>query len=41
MPGIKINTSETVNQLWTQLQLQRWSGSRWLQFGDVFDASPD
>lgn len=38
MPGIKINTTDKVNQLWTQLQLQRWSGSSWEQFGEVLDA---
>ncbi len=38
MPGIKINTNDKVNQLWTQLQLQRWSGTNWEQFGEVLDA---
>jgi ABC-type branched-subunit amino acid transport system substrate-binding protein len=41
MPGIKINTTDKVNQLWTQLQLQRWSGSNWEQFGDVLDAKSE
>lgn len=39
MPGITINTSDTVNQLWTQMQLQRWTGESWQQFGEVLDAS--
>ncbi len=41
MPGIKINTSDKVNQLWTQLQLQRWSGANWEQFGEVLDAKSE
>jgi ABC-type branched-subunit amino acid transport system substrate-binding protein len=38
LKGVKINTSETVNQFWTQMQLQRWSGKNWEQFGSVLDA---
>jgi len=34
MPGISINTSATSNMIWTQLQLQRWSGTNWEQFGE-------
>lgn len=41
MPGIKINTNDKVNQLWTQLQLQRWSGTNWEQFGEVLDAKSE
>lgn len=41
LPGIKINTSPTVNQLWTQMRLQRWDGTSWQQFGDVLDANTD
>src|SRR6476659_6316420 len=37
MPGISINTSATSNMIWTQLQLQRWSGTNWEQFGEVLD----
>src|SRR5580704_13156491 len=37
MPGITINTTATSNMIWTQLQLQRWSGSNWEQFGEVLD----
>jgi branched-chain amino acid transport system substrate-binding protein len=37
LPGIKINTSETVNQAWTQLQLMRWNGAVWEPFGDVIN----
>jgi ABC-type branched-subunit amino acid transport system substrate-binding protein len=41
MPGIQINTSDKVNQLWTQMQLQRWTGESWAQFGEVLDAESD
>jgi len=37
MPGISINTSATNNMIWTQLQLQRWSGTNWERFGEVLD----
>jgi ABC-type branched-subunit amino acid transport system substrate-binding protein len=37
MPGISINTSASSNMVWTQLQLQRWSGTNWEQFGEVLD----
>jgi branched-chain amino acid transport system substrate-binding protein len=39
LPGVRINTSETNNMIWSQLQLQRWTGTRWEQFGDILDAS--
>jgi ABC-type branched-subunit amino acid transport system substrate-binding protein len=38
LQGVTINTSETVNQFWTQMQLQRWTGKNWEQFGSVLDA---
>jgi branched-chain amino acid transport system substrate-binding protein len=41
LPGVRINTSESNNMIWTQLQLQRWTGSRWEQFGDILDASSE
>jgi ABC-type branched-subunit amino acid transport system substrate-binding protein len=41
LPGIRINTSATVNQHWTQMRLQRWDGANWQQFGEVLDASSD
>jgi branched-chain amino acid transport system substrate-binding protein len=40
-PGIRINTSPSNNMVWTQLQLQRWSGTSWEPFGEVLDASSD
>jgi len=36
-PGILGNTSESSNMIWTQLQLQRWNGRAWEQFGGVLD----
>jgi branched-chain amino acid transport system substrate-binding protein len=41
MSGISINTSATSNMIWTQLQLQRWSGTNWEQFGEVLDATSE
>ena len=38
LPGIKVNTSETVNQAYTQMQMQRWNGKSWDQLGDVVKA---
>lgn len=38
LPGVRINTSAGNNQVWTQMQLQRWNGSSWDQFGEVLDA---
>lgn len=41
LPGITVNTSATVNQHWTQMRLQRWSGTNWQQFGEVLDANSE
>src|SRR5262249_7187674 len=41
LTGIRINTSESNNMIWTQLQLQRWTGTRWEQFGEILDASSE
>jgi branched-chain amino acid transport system substrate-binding protein len=41
MPGITINTSATSNMIWTQLQLQRWNGTNWEQFGEVLDVKSE
>ena len=38
LPGIKVNTSETENMIWTQMRLQRWTGSTWEAFSEVLDA---
>ena len=37
LPGVLVNTSETRNAAFTQLQLQRWTGAKWELFGDVVD----
>ncbi len=41
LPGVKVNTSETENMIWTQMRLHRWTGSAWEAFGDVLDAKSD
>lgn len=41
LPGIKVNTSETENMIWTQMRLQRWTGATWEAFGDVLDAKSE
>jgi branched-chain amino acid transport system substrate-binding protein len=41
LPGITVNTSATVNQIWTQMRLQRWDGSKWQQLGGVMDANSE
>jgi branched-chain amino acid transport system substrate-binding protein len=33
-----INTTDQINMVWTQMQLQRWTGSNWEQFGPVLDS---
>ena len=40
-PGIEVNTSASSNMIWSQLQLQRWSGSAWEPFGGILDASSE
>ena len=41
LPGIKINTSAKINMNFTQMRLQRWTGTRWDQFSDVLDAASE
>jgi branched-chain amino acid transport system substrate-binding protein len=41
LPGVRINTSESNNMIWTQLQLQKWTGTRWEQFGEILDANSE
>jgi branched-chain amino acid transport system substrate-binding protein len=41
LPGILVNTSDTVNQNFTQMRLQRWTGTNWDQFSDVLDAKSE
>ena len=38
IPGITINTGPESSMAYTQLQLQRWNGSTWDQFGKVLSA---
>ena len=38
IPGISINTGPENSMAYTQLQLQRWTGSSWEQFGSVLGA---
>jgi len=38
IPGIAVNTSSENSMAYTQLQLQRWTGTSWEQFGDVLSA---
>ncbi|WP_441243404.1 ABC transporter substrate-binding protein [Tardiphaga sp. 768_D3_N2_1] len=41
MPGITINTGPQNSMAYTQLQLQRWSGTSWEQFGGLLDATSE
>jgi branched-chain amino acid transport system substrate-binding protein len=41
LPGIRINTSEKINMNYTQMRLQRWTGTHWEQFSEVLDASSE
>ncbi|MBR0825259.1 ABC transporter substrate-binding protein [Bradyrhizobium manausense] len=38
IPGVTINTGLDNSMAYTQLQLQRWTGSSWEQFGSVLSA---
>lgn len=40
-PGIKINTSDRINMNYTQMRLQRWTGTHWDLFGEVLDAASE
>jgi hypothetical protein len=40
-PGIKVNTSDKVNMDFTQMKLQRWTGTHWDIFGEVMDAASE
>ena len=40
-PGIEVNTSASSNMIWSQMQLQQWSGSGWESFGGILDASSE
>jgi branched-chain amino acid transport system substrate-binding protein len=38
VPGITVNTSQNSNMMFSQLRLQRWTGSAWDLFTEVIDA---
>jgi branched-chain amino acid transport system substrate-binding protein len=38
VPGIAVNTGPENSMAYTQLQLQRWNGTSWEQFGEVLSA---
>ena len=40
-PGILVNTTPTLNMNYTQLRLQRWTGSDWELFTDAIGAGSD
>jgi len=40
-PGIEVNTTASSNMIWSQMQLQQWSGSGWEPFGGILDASSE
>jgi branched-chain amino acid transport system substrate-binding protein len=41
MPGITVTTTEASNMVFTQLLLQRWTGSRWEKVSDALSARQD
>jgi ABC-type branched-subunit amino acid transport system substrate-binding protein len=41
LPGVEVNTSANVNMMWSQMRLQRWTGTNWQLFGDVLDAKSE
>jgi ABC-type branched-subunit amino acid transport system substrate-binding protein len=41
LPGIKVNTTEKSNMDFSQMRLQRWTGTHWDQFSEVLDASSE
>jgi branched-chain amino acid transport system substrate-binding protein len=41
LPGISVTTSDKINMNYTQMRLQRWTGTRWDLFSEVLDASSE
>jgi branched-chain amino acid transport system substrate-binding protein len=41
LPGIKVNTTENSNMDFTQMRLQRWTGTNWDLFTEVIDAKSE
>jgi hypothetical protein len=41
LPGIKVNTTANSNMDYTQMRLQRWTGTNWDLFTEVIDAKSE
>jgi branched-chain amino acid transport system substrate-binding protein len=41
VPGLVVSTGPNSSVAYTQLRLQRWSGSSWQQFGDILSTGSD
>jgi branched-chain amino acid transport system substrate-binding protein len=41
LPGILVNTSDKIDMNYTQMRLQRWTGTQWDQFSEVLDGASD
>ena len=41
LPGIIVNTSDTINMNYTQMRLQRWTGTQWELISEALDASSE
>jgi ABC-type branched-subunit amino acid transport system substrate-binding protein len=41
LPGIKVNTTASSNMDYTQMRLQRWTGTNWDLFTEVIDAKSE
>jgi ABC-type branched-subunit amino acid transport system substrate-binding protein len=39
IPGVVVNTGSNNSAAYTQMQLQRWTGTNWEQFGTVYSAA--
>jgi branched-chain amino acid transport system substrate-binding protein len=41
LPGILVNTSDKIDMNFTQMRLQRWTGTHWDQFSEVLDGASE
>ena len=41
LPGILVNTSDKIDMNFTQMRLQRWTGTQWDQFSEVLDGASE
>jgi len=41
LPGITVNTSDKINMNYTQMRLQRWTGTQWELISEALDASSE